>query len=81
MEDKSNNKTESYTSHLTGGATQFCDGFMQTVTAPKFIHRSYAGYFAPLIAACRLQQKRNWHYLHQLRVVYRYAFWRGRREN
>jgi hypothetical protein len=81
MEDKSNNKTESDTSQLAEGATQFCDGFMQTVTAPKFIHRSYAGYFAPVIAAWRLIRKHNWHYLHQLRVVYRYAFWRGGRKN
>lgn len=41
-----------------------------------FIKRSIVGYFAPVIAASRLYRKKQWDYLHQLRVVYRYAFWK-----
>lgn len=42
----------------------------------RFINRSGIGYFAPLIAAVRMLKKRRLNYVHQLRVVYRYAFGR-----
>lgn len=42
----------------------------------KIIRRSIVGYFAPVIAACRLFGKPTWDYGRQLRVVYRYAFWK-----
>lgn len=41
-----------------------------------FVLRGLVGYFAPLIAACRLSKKPGWNYFRQLRVVYRYTFWR-----
>ena len=41
-----------------------------------FVLRVLVGYFAPLIAVCRLRKKPGWDYLRQLRVVYRYTFWR-----
>lgn len=41
-----------------------------------FIKRGVVGYFAPVIAAKRLYQKKQWNYFHQLKVVYRYAFWK-----
>lgn len=40
----------------------------------SFVRRGIVGYFAPVIAACRLRKKRNWDYAKQLRVLYRYAF-------
>jgi hypothetical protein len=76
--NKSYNKQAGLTQQLAEGIRQFKAGFMQTIRGPRFVRRSYVGYFAPVIAVCRLKHKRNWHYLHQLRVVYRYAFWRGR---
>ncbi len=78
MKGKSDNKAGGIASQLTEGLGHLRDGFMQTITGPRFIHRSFVAYFAPVIAGVRLSKKRNWHYLHQLRVVYRYAFWRGR---
>ena len=33
--------------------------------------RALVGYFAPLIAACRLRKKHRWNYFRQLREVYR----------
>ena len=78
MKNKLDNTEEGLASLLTEGISQFRAGFMQVFSGPRFIRRSYVGYFAPLIAGYRLRQKRNWHYLHQLRVVYRYAFWRGK---
>ncbi|MFA6203808.1 MAG: hypothetical protein WC710_11550 [Gallionella sp.] len=78
MKDKSDNKADGIASQLTEGMGQLRAGFMQTITGPRFIRRSFVAYFAPIISGCRLSKKRNWHYLHQLRVVYRYAFWRGR---
>lgn len=42
----------------------------------KIIRRSIIGYFAPVIAACRLSGRPGRGYVHQLRVVYRYAFWK-----
>jgi hypothetical protein len=41
-----------------------------------FINRSGIGYFAPLIALIRLIKKRRLNYLHQMKVVYRYAYWK-----
>ena len=49
----------------------FFEGFYQGLRDFKQV---YAGFFAPVIAASRLVKKRSWNYLHQLRVVYRYAF-------
>lgn len=42
----------------------------------KIIRCSIVGYFAPVIAVCRLFRKPSWDYTHQLRVVYRYTFGR-----
>jgi hypothetical protein len=42
----------------------------------RFVRRSVVGYFAPVIALCRLRKRRSWNYLRQLRVVYRYTFGR-----
>ncbi|ADL54754.1 hypothetical protein [Gallionella capsiferriformans] len=63
MKDKSDNKADGIASRLTEGMGQLRAGFMQTITGPRFIRRSYVGYFAPVIAGCRLSKKRNWHYL------------------
>lgn len=41
-----------------------------------FIRRSVVGYFAPVVAACRIRKKPGWNYARQLRVVYRYTFGR-----
>lgn len=40
------------------------------------INRSGVGFFAPLIALLRLFKKRRLNYIHQMRVIYRYAFWK-----
>jgi hypothetical protein len=40
----------------------------------QFILKSIVGYFAPVIALCRLRKKRSWNYARQLRVEYRYTF-------
>ena len=48
-------------------------------TNKHFLNRGVVGYFAPVIAACRIFRKRQnkpWNYLHQMRVIYRYAFGR-----
>lgn len=42
----------------------------------RFINRSGIGYFAPLVAGFRMIRKRRSNLMHQMRVVYRYAFWR-----
>lgn len=39
------------------------------------VRRVYIGFFAPIVAARRLVLEHSWDYVHQLRVVYRYAFW------
>jgi hypothetical protein len=42
-----------------------------------FVKRSVVGYFAPVIALRRLFKRKTLNFLHKMRVVYRYAFWRG----
>lgn len=76
MKEKSGCWINALLQTLTDGIRQFYDGFMRTLTAPNLIRRSYVGYFAPVIAGYRLIHKRNWQYFRQLRVMYRYAFWR-----
>jgi hypothetical protein len=43
----------------------------------QFVKRSVVGYFAPVIALRRLFKRKTLNFLHQMRVVYRYAFWKG----
>lgn len=52
----------------------FFEGFYRGI---RDVRHVYVGFFAPFIAACRLVRKSSWDYAHQLRVVYRYAFWMG----
>jgi hypothetical protein len=40
-----------------------------------FINRRGIAYFAPVIALFRLFKQQRLNYLHQMRVLYRYAFW------
>lgn len=42
----------------------------------RFIRRSVVGYWAPAIAVYRICRKKQWNYLHQMRVIYRYTFGR-----
>ncbi len=42
----------------------------------RSVRRGLVGYVAPVISLCRLRKKRSWNYLRQLRVVYRYTFWK-----
>jgi hypothetical protein len=76
--EKSANKSAGLVSQIAEGINEFKAGFMKTISGRRFIRRNYVGYFAPLIAGFRLIKKRNWHFWHQLRVVYRYAYWRGK---
>lgn len=78
MKNKQEDQLKSITSYLIECIVSFYSGFKQTITAPRYIRRSYVGYFVPVFAAYRLRKKRNWNYIHQLQVVYRYAFWRGK---
>jgi hypothetical protein len=43
----------------------------------RFANRSGIGFFAPLVAGGRMIRKRRMDFLRQMRVVYRYAFWKG----
>lgn len=43
---------------------------------PEFIKRNFVGYFAPLLAFVRLIKKRRVNYIQEMRVLYRYAFWK-----
>ena len=43
----------------------------------QFMKRSAVGYFAPVIAVRRLFKRKSLNFTHQMRVVYRYAFWKG----
>ncbi len=40
----------------------------------KYVRREAVGYFAPLIAVCRMIKKRRWNFIHEMRVIYRYVF-------
>jgi len=42
----------------------------------RFSNRSGIGFFAPLVALGRMSRKR-FDFVKQMRVVYRYAFWKG----
>lgn len=77
MTNKPENQSANLASGIIEAMNQLRAGFMQTVTRPHCIRRSYVGYFAPLFAVYRLIKKWNWRYIHQLRVVYRYSFWRS----
>jgi len=40
----------------------------------RFANRSGIGFFAPLVALCRLFKKRRLNYLRHMKVIYRYTF-------
>lgn len=43
----------------------------------RFANRSGIGFFAPIVVTCRMIRKRRTDFLQQMRVVYRYAFWKN----
>lgn len=54
----------------------FLEGFYMWL---RNFRRMLVGYFAPVIAAFRAVKKRSWNYPRQLRAIYRYVFWRGKK--
>ncbi len=41
-----------------------------------YIHRWWIGYFAPFLALVRMIRKRQFNFIHQIKVIYRYAYWK-----
>lgn len=56
--------------------SSFIEGFYRGLRNFRHV---LVGYFAPVIAVFRAVKKRSWNYPRQLRVVYRYVFWNGRK--
>jgi hypothetical protein len=41
-----------------------------------YLYRNIVGYFAPYFALVRMIKKRRWNYIHEMKVLYRFSYWK-----